>query len=43
MWIRVITQMTDELETDGAYDDKENQTNRSDNPSYQGRALRANF
>ena len=35
--------MTDELETDGAYDDKENQTNRSDNPSYQGRALRANF
>ena len=43
VWIRVIAQMTDELETDEAYDDKENQTNRSDNPSYQGRALRANF
>ncbi len=43
VWVRVITQMTDELEEDEDYQSKENQANRSDNPSYQGQSLQANF
>ncbi len=43
VWIRVITQVTDELETDEAYNSTENQTNRNDHPSYQGTSLQANF
>ncbi len=43
VWIRVITQMTDEWEEDEAYNDEANQTNRNDEPSYKGKSLRANF
>ncbi|MEE0706949.1 MAG: hypothetical protein UCH28_11300, partial [Adlercreutzia sp.] len=43
VWIRVITQMTDELETDEDYNSTINRSIQSDNPSYQGTAVQANF